>query len=68
MSTKEAYERMYDDFASSYRACCQQSQEVCLVLEGLKDLEKLQILRAAKLGWVNRMKVLDNRLAEQGEQ
>jgi hypothetical protein len=67
MSEKEAYERMYDDFASAYRACCKQSNEVSLVLEGLKDIEKLKVLRAAKEGWINRMKVLDHRLAEQGE-
>jgi hypothetical protein len=64
---KAALEIMYDNFASSYRACCEQSKEVKLVLEDLKDIEKKKVLNAAKSGWVTRMKLLDYRLAEQGE-
>jgi hypothetical protein len=67
MTPKEELEQTYDFFASSYRACCKQSNEICLVLTGLNDLERLRILRAAKAGWIERLKFLDHRLAEQGE-
>jgi hypothetical protein len=68
MSTKEEYERMYDDFASGYRACCKRRREIDIVLDGLKDSEQKKILTAAKTGWIERLKFLDQRLAEEGEQ
>jgi hypothetical protein len=38
-----------------------------LVLENLNDKELKQVLASAKSGWIDRLKFLDQRLAEQGE-
>jgi hypothetical protein len=67
MTPKEKLEQQYDLFASSYRACCIKSKELMLVLENLNDKELKQVLASAKSGWIDRLKFLDQRLAEQGE-
>lgn len=61
-------ERIYDDFASNYRACCMNSDEIKNVLsKSLTEKQHREILRTARAGWVDRLKALDVELAMQGE-
>lgn len=69
LTPREQLEKMYDDFAENYRACCMTSNEIKYVLsQGLTEKQKKHILSAARIGWRKRLHELDIELAKQGEQ
>jgi hypothetical protein len=67
MSEKECLEQTYDHAVNGYRACCQVSKEIMVVLDGLTDQDGKKVLSAAKSGWISQMKWLDQVMAKQGE-